>query len=342
MFSLNRWYVAAWGSEVTQAPLARTFFDEPVVLFRGEAGTVVALEDRCCHRNLPLSHGRVEGDCLACGYHGMVYDASGRCVRIPGQDMVPSGARVRSFPVAEQDDAVWIWPGDPALANTAAVPRFPFHSDARWAHKTCHYLIRGNHELINDNLIDLSHVGYVHGRTIGGTPEAHSDAELQVERTPQGVVVRRWMRDTVPPPTYVRALGFEGRIDRWMEITFVPGLIHIYIGANDAGKGLDEQGRMDKLGIRIFNGITPETARTTHYLWSASHNFHVDDPAVTEAFFGEIADTFEEDRLVVEAQQKRFDSFPERPTVALKSDAAGLHARRVISEALKRECALDG
>jgi phenylpropionate dioxygenase-like ring-hydroxylating dioxygenase large terminal subunit len=94
---------------------------------------------------------------------------------------------------------------------------------------------------------------------------------------------------------------------------------------------------MDKLGIRIFNGITPETATSTHNFWSASHNFKVNEPAVTQAFFGEIAATFEEDRTVIEAQQQRFSRFPERPTVSLKSDGAGLRARRVLAEAVAAE-----
>jgi len=151
--------------------------------------------------------------------------------------------------------------------------------------------------------------------------------------------VRRFMRDSMPPPTYQRAYSFAGNIDRWMEIRFVPGLVQIYIGANDAGHGVDEAGHMDALGIRIFNGITPETATTTHYFWSAAHNFKVDDASVTQAFYNEIAATFEEDKVVIEAQQERFSRFPERPTVALALDAGGVHARRVIAEGIKRATA---
>lgn len=337
MFVLNRWYVAGWSDELSSRPLGRTLLGEPVVLFRGASGRAVALEDRCCHRNLPLSHGAVEGDSLACGYHGMVYDAQGQCVRVPGQEAIPSGARVRSFPVAEMHGVLWIWPGEPAGAEPALVPHYPFHDDPRWAYRGSHYRIECHHELINDNLIDLSHVGYVHGKTIGGTPGAHSAAEIQTERLDEGVIVRRWMRNSVPPPTYVRAAGFEGRIDRWMEIDFVPGLIRIYIGANQTGQGLDETGRMDRLGIRIFNGITPESESSTHYFWTAAHNFRVDEPEMTTAFHGEIAATFEEDRIIVEAQQRRFDQFPGRPTVHIRSDAGGIHARRVIEKLLAAE-----
>lgn len=337
MFVLNRWYVAGWSKELTDKPIARTLLDEPVVLFRTQDGRAVALEDRCCHRNLPLSQGRVEGNTIACGYHGMVYEPGGRCIKVPGQDRVPANACVRSFPVVERDAIVWLWPGDPAKADITLIPDYPIHGNPMWAHQTDHYVINGNHELINDNLIDLSHVGYVHGKTIGGTAEAHSDASMKIERSIESVVVRRWMPNSVAPPTYVRAVGFKGRIDRWMEISFIPGLVRIYIGANDVGLGLDESGRMDKLGIRIFNGITPETSTSTHYFWSAAHNFKVNQPEVTTAFHGEIAATFEEDRVVVEAQQQRFSQFPNRRTVLIKSDAGGVHARRIIAELLSCE-----
>jgi vanillate O-demethylase monooxygenase subunit len=326
----NNWYVAGWSSELTQKPLARTLACEPVVMFRTASGRAIALEDRCCHRNLPLSHGRVEGEIIACGYHGLEYDCSGRCIRIPGQDQVPVGACVKAFPLEERDGVLWIWLGDPVLARVDAIVRYPIHTDPRWAHKATHYRIASHHELINDNLLDLSHVGYVHGKTIGGTPGAHSEAEMKTERTDNSVIVRRWMRNSVPPPTYQRAIGFTGRIDRWMEITFIPGLIRIYVGANDAGQGLDEKGQMDRLGIRIFNGITPETETSTHYFWTAAHNFKVDDPSVTEAFHAEIAVTFEEDRVVVEAQQERFTQFPDRKTFMIRADAGSAQARRIV------------
>ncbi|MGH7905147.1 MAG: Rieske 2Fe-2S domain-containing protein, partial [Candidatus Binataceae bacterium] len=101
MYAYNAWYVAAWGHEIDGKPLGRKLLDEPVVLFRGRNGRVAALEDRCCHRGTPLAEGEVVGDHIRCGYHGLVFDAAGRCVEIPGQPNIPTGARVRSFPVEE-------------------------------------------------------------------------------------------------------------------------------------------------------------------------------------------------------------------------------------------------
>ena len=155
------------------------------------------------------------------------------------------------------------------------------------------------------------------------------------ERTGDAVMVRRWLPNSVPPPTYVRAVGFTGNIDRYMEICFQPGFIRIYTGANDAGKGIDETTYNNTLGGRIFNGITPETATSTHYFFTAAHNFHIGVQAVTDAFFGEIVATFEEDRVIIEAQQSR--QVDSRKQVGILSDAGGAHARRVMSERLAAE-----
>src|SRR5882672_7645407 len=109
MFLRNSWYVAAWDREVSQRPLGRTFLGEPVVLYRTSRGEPVGLQDRCCHRQLPLSMGKVEGDHLRCGYHGLLFDGSGKCIEIPGQESIPPQARVRAYPLIERYNWVWIW-----------------------------------------------------------------------------------------------------------------------------------------------------------------------------------------------------------------------------------------
>ena len=98
MFIKNAWYIAAWSHQITTQPLARTICNEPVVLYRDAAnGKAGALEDRCCHRGTPLSLGEVVPEGLQCGYHGLVFDTSGACVHVPGQDKIPAKARVRSY-----------------------------------------------------------------------------------------------------------------------------------------------------------------------------------------------------------------------------------------------------
>ena len=116
MFARNAWYIAAWSDEVADKPLARRILNEPVVLFRGQDGRAAALADRCCHRSAPLSLGRVVEEGIECGYHGLVINCAGQCVRVPGQRLIPPDATVRNYPLVEKNRFLWIWPGDPALA----------------------------------------------------------------------------------------------------------------------------------------------------------------------------------------------------------------------------------
>ena len=208
MLLRNSWYIAAWADEIGGQPLARRICNEPIVLFRDGTGRAAALADRCCHRAAPLHMGTVVEEGIQCGYHGLIIDGSGRCVRIPGQKLVPEDARVRSYPTVEKDQMVWVWMGDPARADPAAIVDYPYHNDpGSWPNKHDVYPIKANHMLMVDNLMDLTHLGYLHVKTVGGNPAAHVEAEMKSARTPTGVKFTRWMSNSVPPPTYVKAAG---------------------------------------------------------------------------------------------------------------------------------------
>ena len=132
MFVRNAWYVAAWDDEIGRQPFARTLLDEPIVMYRKEDGGIVALEDRCCHRFLPLSRGVLQGDRLQCSYHGMIYDGTGACVEIPWQAEIPSAARVRAYPVVERHRWVWIWMGAAEDADAKTITDFHWLDDPDW------------------------------------------------------------------------------------------------------------------------------------------------------------------------------------------------------------------
>lgn len=339
MFIRNAWYVAAWTDEISDAPLARRICNDPVVLFRGAAGQPAALIDMCCHRGAPLHLGRVEADGIVCGYHGLTFDRTGRCVRVPGQDHIPERARVRSFPVVEQDGFVWIWMGDAARADPAQIVRFPWHNDTlNWPSKHTVYPIKSAAMQMIDNLMDLTHLGYVHTSTIGGNPMTHVTAKMDTVRTETGLKFTRWMLNSLPPPTYVRAVEFQGRIDRVQMFEFIaPGAILQFSGADEAGAYGNGDVENSKLRFRLFHGLTPETETTCHYFWSTLNGFRPDDPAATETLFSEIAGAFNEDKRVVEAQQERLSELGEPGLVDIRTDAARLHMRRVMDGLLARE-----
>jgi vanillate O-demethylase monooxygenase subunit len=339
MFLRNAWYIGAWGDELGAAPLARRICNEPVVLFRDKSGRAAVLEDRCCHRSAPLSRGTIVDAGLQCGYHGLVIDAAGRCVHVPGQTQIPADARVRAYPVVEKNKFVWIWMGDAARADASKIVDFPYHDDAaHWPMKHDCYPIKGSYMLMVDNLMDLTHLGYLHAKTVGGNPAAHVDAEMKTTRTPSGIKFVRWMKNSVPPPTYVKAAGFKGRVDRWQEFEWVaPSSILQWTGAADVGTGAPEGKRDGGFQFRLFHGITPETPTSCFYFWSAMNGYRQDDPAATEQLYREIAPTFVEDKEMVEAQQARLDEFGEDRLVDIASDANRVYMRRMVDRLIADE-----
>ena len=125
----NCWYAAAYDVELKRELLPRTIAGRKLVLYRRENGEPVALENACWHRLMPLSEGKLEGDQVACGYHGLVYNPEGRCVFMPSQKTINPAARVRAFPVLERHRFVWVWTGDPALADPDLVPDLHWNDD---------------------------------------------------------------------------------------------------------------------------------------------------------------------------------------------------------------------
>jgi len=338
-FIYNEWYVAAFAHEVGRDFLARILLGKRVVLFRTETGQAVALADRCAHRAYPLSLGKLEGDTIVCGYHGFRFNTDGNCVEVPSSSKCPKELGVARYKVAERGPLIWIWMGDPALADAAKIIQYPWHRDPAWAYKGKCTTINAHYQLLYDNLMDLSHVGYVHKNTIGGEPEAHSNAQMKTTRTADGVHVIRWLLDSTPPPTYSAMFDFKGRVDRWIEIEFSPGAVRLYTGAKDAGAGAYEGNRDGGLGLRTLHAITPSTPDSTYYFWSIARNVKLDNQDIHEKVFRQIEATFHEDKLILESQHQRLKQRPD-PLVDIAADAGAVQARRVITERIKEEAAV--
>ncbi len=330
MFLRNFWYVAASGQEVTRTPMPRTLLSDPVVLYRKEDGTPVALEDRCVHRHLPLSMGKLVGDLLQCHYHGLRYDGSGQCVAVPGQKTIPPGARVKSYPVVERYRWLWIWMGDPALADPAKITDFHWLDDPGWGAKASYLHVKANWQLIVDNLLDLTHLAFVHQTTIGNAALVEN-AEVKVARTPDNVVVTRWIINAAPPPTFVKAGGFTSPVDRWQIIDFTPpAFLRLDVGATPTGTGAPQGRRVGGISMRNLNAITPETATTSHYFWGQAHDWDVRNAALTDMLLAQITTAFHEDVAVFEAQQKNMTLMPNAPQIEINADAGLIAARRIL------------
>ena len=330
MFPLDQWYVAGFSWEFQDKPIARTFLGQPVVLFRA-GDQMGALEDRCCHRHLPLSCGMVDGPAIRCGYHGLLYSPEGKCIEIPGQTNIPKTACVRAYPLEERNQIVWIWMGrTPESQPTCRAPEHRWHDDPLYQFKGETYHYKAPYQLIHDNLLDLSHLGYVHTRTIGGNAQIHVQADMKVTNGPDWVRVVRHMRDSQPPPTYLEAWPFEGRIDRWQDIEFRISYFLIWTGGMDAGSGDLEDPERAGFHMRGFHGITPETETSSFYFWTISSNRNPARPDMAEKIHRATAFTFDEDRAVIEEQHANMLRFGDAPMVGILVDAAPNRARKII------------
>ncbi len=340
----NAWYQAAWNSELGEKPLGRTILNEKVVVFRGADGKVAALEDRCCHRAAPLSLGAVVPNGLQCGYHGLVFDGAGQCVAIPGQTSIPPQARVRSYPVVERQEFVWIWMGDPARADERQIVDYPWNDDhENWPHKHGMYPVTCNYMLLIDNLMDLTHIPFIHRKTIGGGSPAMEQvgARIEVKRTDHGVHYIRWMLDHTPPPTYVKGAGFAPgtKVDRWQDFEYIaPGSVVQWSGALPVGRGaMENRDQPGGFSLRLYHGATPETEGSCFYFWTPANGYRTDDPKATKDLYNEIAYTFTEDMAFLEGQNARLMADPRRPLVDIKHDGARVHARRAIERMIRDE-----
>ncbi|MBP5954902.1 aromatic ring-hydroxylating dioxygenase subunit alpha [Pseudomonas anatoliensis] len=330
-FPLDQWYVAALGWELKDQPIGRTLLNKSVVLFRTADNQVAALEDRCCHRALPLSNGTLEERGLRCGYHGLLFNEGGKCIEIPGQDRIPSKAKVPAYHVREQDQIIWIWFGSAEHPEpTFAPPTYDVHSSGKYLFDGDVYHYDAPYQLIHDNLMDLSHLGYVHLRTIGGNASIHMNAQMNVDGDDSMVRVVRHMPDSVPPPTYTAAYPFKGNVDRWQEIEFHINHLRIWTGAVDAGT--DNLNDPDRAGfhMRGFHGVTPETESSSHYFWTIATNPENDPQAVMAKVLEQTMLTFDEDKVVIEAQYQNMCRFGTRPMIDIHVDVGANRARRII------------
>lgn len=333
MFLKNAWYVAAWSHEIGRTLTSRWIAEEPLVLFRTEAGRVAVLEDRCPHRRAALSLGKLIGDTVQCGYHGVTLDCSGACVRIPGQDTIPPSMRARSYAVAEKWQWVWVWLGDPDAADESLIPDLRWNSEPGWVSTGGMIEVKANYQLLTDNLLDLTHETFVHGKTIGNNVIVEWPMQQKVEGNE--VHVQRIMRNTPPPPLFAKVRGTNDNIDRWQVIRYqVPANISIDARAYPAGNE-DISAAMRWFSI---NSITPVDVRTSRYYWTITRCFAQDDTELTDLIHKSIHATFMEDVAVLEAQQIRIDKDrPGRHEVALRPDAGYVAARRIIERLLRDE-----
>lgn len=340
MFLKNHWYIGGRLAEIHDKPVGKILLGEPVVMYRGPGGKIVALEDRCVHRNVPLSMGHVRPEgTLQCLYHGMQYNSSGACVFIPEQTKVPAAACVRSFPAVERYEWVWIWMGDPELADPSLIPFYPWFDQPGWRARTGQLFVKAGYQLVIDNLLNMAHLPYVHPRTIGSEGVV-KDAKVSVKRDGLKVKLERKMYDIEPPPTYKTAGGFTGNVNRWQFITFMaPSCFEFNTGVIEVDHDIPEGGDPKStpqdariLARHTMHSVVPELDGSCHYYVGFSYDPREMSEEMADFVFDAVFKTFVEDVEILEAQQKTMEILPGRRTIDIVSDGAGMQAMRILKE----------
>ncbi len=336
MFLRNCWYVVAWDHEIPDGGMFhRIVLGEPLLLYRTEAGETICMEDRCCHRLAPLSKGRREGDCIRCGYHGLKFDASGVCVEAPGIDRIPIQARVRTYPTATRNRWVFVWMGDASLADAALLPDNFSCDHPEWHYKPGYLHYETPYLLICDNLLDFSHLSYVHENTLGGSV-AIAQSRPEVEVLPRGIRVTRHVGD-VPPSAYWRSFQqFEGNVDRWFIYDFLlPGTLLMHSGGKPVGRERDDM--EGAVQLHSCQTLTPETETTTHYFFQQAYRAPAPREGVADTIFRGLITAFEEDRDMITAQCRNIALDPSVPMLPMAMDSALVRFRRLLDSEIKKE-----
>jgi phenylpropionate dioxygenase-like ring-hydroxylating dioxygenase large terminal subunit len=330
----NAWYVSAWALDVApECLLGVRLLNEPIVIWRNTAGNLVALEDRCVHRLAPLSLGYCEGERLRCRYHGLLYDRTGRVVEIPGQHRVPSSLRARAYPVVERHNWVWIWMGDAAAANEALIPPIMGMNDPDYlcAHGQLDYAAEAR--FINENLLDLSHVSYLHTESFRMSETWAREAPTVTEHD-RSIRSERWIRSEGPLGT----VDADKQVDTYFCYDFfVPGVLLMSVRTYPVGTADALNGRPPDLSAAAetftSQAITPLTDKTARYFYIMGRRRRgeetVYDMAITEKAYAE-------DKTMVEAQQRNIDATPGWRFIATTADRGVILFNRLV-EKMSRE-----
>lgn len=336
----NDWYVACSESELADAaPLATTVLDERIVVWRS-AGAIVAMEDRCVHRAAPLSLGRCEGARLRCMYHGLEFDAAGAVVRIPGQDLIPPSARVKTYPVATRYGWVWLWMGDAAKADPSLIHGLPEGvalDDFLMDGGALDYASEAR--LISDNLLDFSHLSYVHANSFepGGL---WAEKPMKISMLPRGVRFERWVENSTGPGF----LKLTARVDEWLGYDYlIPGVLIMWSGsfplgtAKAAGFARPDFSRAIGQAALNVQAVTPKTSRTSRYYFLTGPHRDFGDERARDGMVAINKMAFAEDKVMIEAQQQVLDRAPDRSLMPIVHDRGVTLYNRLLERLVAEE-----
>jgi len=337
-FIKNAWYVACWSKEVKQGEMfSRRLLNELVVFYRKSDGSAVALQDRCPHRFIPLHLGKLVGDSIECAYHGLTFDCSGKCEKNPhGDGKIPAAAKVRSYPVAEIHGMLWIWMGTKE-ADPSTIPNYDvLESETGFATSRGYLNMKANYELMGENLLDLSHITYLHAGYLGSPEQAGADQVLKEDG--EKIICNRWMPNISVPSIFDMVYRRDGKpVDMWTNMTWTPPSCFLLdTGVHEVGGQREDHGWY--YGVHI---LTPETDKTTHYHFAAvmppGTNMSPDEAAQFSALRKHAFEM--QDKPIIDAQQEAIgdNDFWDMKPVLLTVDVGPIRMRRSIARMAKED-----
>lgn len=330
-YAYNAWYPLAWSNEIGRNLNARRVLEQDIVVYRTEGGEVVALEDACPHRLAPLSLGKLKGDAVECGYHGMAFDCSGKCISAPGMARPPAGSEIRKYPTSESMGMVWVWMGDADRADLSLVFNMPEYDNPDFSVvQGDALLVHTNYLNLADNLCDPTHVVYVHKTTLASS--GREETRVMHERDGNKVVTWRWVIDGPLIPVFEGLKDFGGNVDRWHYYHYhAPSVAVIDFGSAKTGTGAPEGNREDCIQMYACHFITPVDQSTSVQHWLCIKNMPADTEVDARLVAG-LRLAFNEDKVVLEGIQQREDQAREWKRVNLSLDASNIKMRRIIEE----------
>lgn len=328
----NQWYVAGLSTEFTRELKERFILERSIVFYRKDDNTPVALQNRCAHRSFPLHESRLEGNDIRCNYHGIKYNHLGEIVDVPCQEMCPK-VKIHSYPLKEIGPFVWIWMGEPGTADDSLLPELEYvHDREKWTVVYGDYNhVEGNYLLMLENLCDLTHLPFLHGKTFSPNPE-YAKIPLQVEEN-ENVV------------EYYRAVK-----NAW-HLKFYNFFYSEQYDFSDIGHEYRHGGRV--LSPAMFNGfgvltpddgreplyryvnhyLTPEYQDSCHYYYYVARNYDLDNERFDSLLLKSITDAFNEDKVATKVMQDIISrdnhSFRE---MNIAGDKAGMLMRSIIKK----------
>jgi len=331
----NCWYVAALSSEVTRELLERTLLNTAVVMYRRLDGSPVVMDNRCPHRSFPLSKGQLDQDNLVCGYHGMIFNPSGQCLGMPSLSNCPTHARIVSYPVQERGPLIWVWMGDPDLADPHNIPDTSWLDSPDWATVGGQFHIRTNYVAMHENLLDQTHFGILHAGAVGTPEYARSHLDLKVEH--DKVFISRVLKNSLPPGIYGHPMKLVGKpVDRYSDSRFESPAGHIaHARIVDLHPKPDA---MAEFHVNITHLFTPERQNSIHYWWFNSRDFSLDDEEASDYLHKESQTAYAQDEEALNWIQATYDSLEAPPhELSFGPDRPGLMMRKVLLKMAQAE-----